>query len=69
VIRLLVLEVDFRIERARKIGGQVARILRADGDAGSEGAALAGEIFEMRRVRDAPGLVEDEEAGELARLR
>ncbi len=69
VIRLLVLEVDLGVERAGKIGRQVARILRADGDARPERAALAGEVFEMRAAGHAPGFVEHEQARQLARLR
>ena len=47
VIGLLVLEIDFGVERSGEIGGQIARILRADGDTGAEGPAFAGEVFEM----------------------
>ena len=48
VIGVLVLEIDFGVERSGEIGGQIARILRADGDTGAEGPAFAGEVFEMR---------------------
>src|SRR5262249_9110499 len=68
VIRLLVPEVDLRIESAGKIRWQVAGILRADRDAGTEGAALAGKVFEMLAMRNARSLVEHQEPGELARL-
>jgi hypothetical protein len=47
VIGLLVLEVDFRIERAGEIGRQIAGILRPNRNAGPKGAALACKVPQM----------------------
>ena len=69
VIGLLVFEVDFGAERSGEIGGQIARILRADGDTGAEGPALTGEVFEVLAGPHAPRLVQHEQARELAGLR
>ena len=44
VLRVLVFEIDLGVERSGEIGRQVAWILRADGDAGAERPALAGEV-------------------------
>ena len=68
VIRLLVFEIDLGVERSGEIGRQVARILRADGNAGSERPAFAGEVLKMRAAGHAPSLVQHQQARELAGL-
>ena len=69
VIRVLVFEIDFGVERSGEIGRQIARILRADGNTGAEGPAFAGEVLKMGAFGHAPRLVQHEQARELAGLR
>ena len=69
VIRLLIFQIDLRIEGAGKVGRQVAWILRPDGDARSECTAFAREAFKMGAGGNAPGLVDDKQPRQLPGLR